>query len=495
MSNEYSKWIKHPIIYEINTWPWLRTLSDRFNAPITLKNIPNEIYNKDLSLFNAVWFMGVWERSPASRKIALEHPDLQSEFHNALHELRDNDVVGSPYSIYYYHVDKHVGGLDGLKKARDQLYERGISLILDYVPNHVSVDSLWTLDKDIFIEGALEDLMSRPYDFFSLSEKIYAHGRDPNYSGWTDTIQINAFSEDARQKGIKTLMGIAELCDGVRCDMAMLMTNSVFSKTWGEKAGMIPKREYWEEVISAVKDVFPHFIFIAEVYWDMEYELLSQGFDYCYDKRLYERLSEGNIDKIKAHLSAGWDCQSSLVRFIENHDEPRASTLFTGDKNRAAALIVMTLPGAKLIHEDQMKGYKIKLPVQLARRELEEVDKDLVDYYQKLLKFAPAINLTNGKWALCRVEPIDSTDVSYKNIISYLWWDEVNYILIVVNYSSNSSKAHIRIEQIRYESINWTFTDILTGKRYTYNGNDLNEFGLYTDLDGWDGHIFRIIKN
>ncbi|MFX1323846.1 MAG: alpha-amylase family glycosyl hydrolase [Promethearchaeota archaeon] len=495
MSNEPSKWIKHPIVYEINTWPWLRTLSDRYNAPITLKNIPNEIYNKELSLFDAVWFMGVWERSPASKKIALEHPDLQRGFHNALHELRDEDVVGSPYSIYYYHVDKHIGGIDGLKKARDQLHDRGIKLILDYVPNHMSVDSLWTLETNLFIEGTLEDLMSRPYDFFSLSEKIYAHGRDPNFSGWTDTIQINAFSEETRQKAINTLVGIAELCDGVRCDMAMLMTNSIFSKTWGKKAGIIPKKEFWEEIISAVKIVYPHFIFIAEVYWDMEWELQSQGFDYCYDKRLYERLIGGNVDNIKAHLNAGWNYQSKLVRFIETHDEPRANTLFSGNKNHAAALIVMTLPGAKLIHEGQMKGYKIKLPVQLGRREFEEVDKDLVDYYKNLIKNVPSKIIENGKWTLCEVEPLDSIDVSYNKIISYLWWDDVDYILIVINFSSNSSKAHIRIDQIRYESDDWNFTDLLTGKKYKYKGNDLKEFGLYIDLGGWDGHIFKITKN
>ncbi|MHA2393260.1 MAG: alpha-amylase family glycosyl hydrolase [Promethearchaeota archaeon] len=495
MSFKHSEWIKNPKIYEINTWPWLKSLSDRYNFPITLNNIPNEIYNKDLSLFDTVWFMGVWERSPASRKIALEHPDLQNGFHNALHELRDDDVVGSPYSIYYYHVDKHLGGIDGLKEARDRLDERGIRLILDYVPNHVSIDSLWTFESNLFIEGTLEDLMNRPYDFFSLSEKIYAHGRDPNFSGWTDTIQINAFSEEAREKIINTLLGIAELCDGVRCDMAMLMTNSIFSKTWGEKAGTIPKKEFWEEVIPAVKKVFPHFIFIAEVYWDMEWELQAQGFDFCYDKRLYERLIEGNVESIKAHLNTGGDYQSKLVRFIENHDEDRASNVFGGNKNRAAALIAMTLPGAKLLHEGQMKGYKIDLPIQLGRRDSEKEDEDLLNFYQQLLKIIPGKDFENRNWTLCKIEPIGINDNSYKNLISYLWWNDVDCMLIVVNYSSIPSKAHIRIEQINYESNDWAFTDLLTGKKYIYKGEDLNEFGLYVDLTEWSGHIFKIKKN
>ena len=153
MPTEHSEWIKNPKIYEINTWPWLRSLSERYNSPITLENIPDEIFNRDINQFDAVWLMGVWERSPASKKIALERLDLQKEFHKALHELREDDVVGSPYSIYYYHVDKNIGGVDGLKKARKQLSDRGIRLLLDYVPNHVSIDSLLTLESNLFIEG------------------------------------------------------------------------------------------------------------------------------------------------------------------------------------------------------------------------------------------------------------------------------------------------------------------------------------------------------
>ncbi len=106
MSIEHKPWLKNPKIYEINTWPWLNSLSELYNRPITLQTIPEEIFNRNISLFDAIWLMGVWERSPASRKIALEHPDLQREYHKALHEFRDEDVIGSPYSIYYYHATR-----------------------------------------------------------------------------------------------------------------------------------------------------------------------------------------------------------------------------------------------------------------------------------------------------------------------------------------------------------------------------------------------------
>jgi len=486
------EWPRNPKIYEINTWPWLHSLSEKNNSSITLNNIPEEIFKQELKLFDAVWLMGVWERSPASKRIALEHPDLQNEYHRALSDFRDEDVIGSPYSVYYYHVDKNIGGIEGLKEVRKQLTERGIRLILDYVPNHVSIDSLWTLEKNLFIEGTVDDLISHAYDFFSISEKVYAHGKDPNFPAWTDTIQINAFSKEAREKTQKTLLQIATLCDGVRCDMAMLVTNDVFKRTWGEKAGSEPEKEFWEDIIPEVKKEFPNFIFIAEVYWDMEWTLQQQGFDYCYDKRLYERLVHGNAQTIKAHLNAEWNYQSKLVRFIENHDEQRALSVFGEEKSKAAAIIALTLPGAKLIHERQMHGYKVKLPVQLGRREIEEVNKSLLDFYRNLLRVVPDEGFDKDNWYICEVKPIKSSDSSYTNIISYFWGNNSLYRLIVVNYSPNLAKAHIKINQLNYGSNNWNFCDLLTQKEYIYKGDDLNKYGLYINLSAWNGHIFDI---
>ncbi len=495
MSNKSLESINNPRIYEINTWPWLHSLSDSYNDEISLANIPDQVLDQELKNFDAVWLMGVWERSPASKKIALEHPDLQKEYHKALYDFKDEDVVGSPYSVYYYHVDNSIGGVDGLKMIKKRLAEKDIRLILDYVPNHVSVDSLWTFESNLFIEGTLADLMAQPYDYFSIGESVYAYGRDPNFPPWTDVIQINAFSPEARQKTIKTLIEIAGLCDGVRCDMAMLMTNKVFNRTWGEKVGISPDKEFWEEIIPAVKLKNPNFLFIAEVYWDMEWELLQQGFDFCYDKKLYERLAYESANSIRDHLKADWAYQSKLLRFIENHDELRAIEKFGRDKSHAAALIALTLPGARLIYEGQTRGNKIKIPVQLGRNPLEEEDKISVDFYAELLKSIPGREFGSASWALCKTESVVSDDSSFLNIISYLWWINDSYRLIVVNYSPNPSKAHVRISPFHFDTHKWTFTDLLSQKSYTYNGEDLYKYGLYIELKGWNGHIFSIEKD
>ena len=489
------EWPENPKIYQINTWPWLYGLSETYNYPITLQNVPEEVLDRYISLFDVIWLMGVWERSPKGREIAINHPDLQEEYRNALRYFSTDDVVGSPYAVHYYHVDSHLGGQEGLINFRKQLVDRGLLLLLDYVPNHVSIDHVWTLEKsDVFIEGIFEEQIAKPNEFFSVGGRVYAHGKDPNFPPWTDTVQINAFSKEARQKTINTLLNIAEQCDGVRCDMAMLLINEVFKRTWGERGGKPLEKEFWRDVIPAIKEKFPNFKFIAEVYWDLEWELQQQGFDYCYDKKLYERLIHDDARSIQTHLMADWNYQSKLVRFIENHDEQRAVKRFGEKKSKAAAIITLTLPGARLIQEGQPRGHTIKLPVQLRRRPMEESNSELVVFYNKLLKIIPGKELGKGQWSLCKVEPVGK-DASYENLIAYIW--EINNLrqLTVVNFSTYLTQGHIRIGGLHYGSNNWTFTDLLTQKKYTYKGEDLDNYGLYVDLDSWKFQIFDIKKN
>jgi len=485
-------WPKHPKILEINTWPWINSLSEKYNT-IKLNNIPDEVFENEFKYFDVVWLMGVWERSPQGRNIAIEHPDLQEKYHNALPNFSKDDVVGSPYSVHNYRVDSYLGGNAGLESFREKLKDCNLLLILDYVPNHVAVDHMWTLLKsDVFIKGTEGDLISRPNEFFTVVDQVYANGKDPYFPSWTDTIQINAFSSEAREKAIFTLLEIAELCDGVRCDMAMLMTNKVFSQTWGERAGPAPKKEFWIEVIEAIRNKFPSFRFLAEVYWDMEWELQQQGFDFCYDKRLYDRMIHDKPSFIREHLKAKWDYQTKLVRFIENHDEKRAVEIFGEERSKAAAIIALTLPGARLVHEGQIYGYKIKLPVQLGRRLIEEKNPDLTKFYQILLKAAPGREYGAGKWTLCRVDQVSGENHSSINLIAYLWQVNEQNLLTVVNFSPYHSQGHIRIDEIQYGDDVWNFNDLLAQKTYTYTGELLRFYGLYIDLLPWNSHIFDI---
>ena len=151
-------------------------------------------------------------------------------------------------------------------------------------------------------------------------------------------LQLNGFDPGLRRASIRTVLAIAGQCDGIRCDMAMLLLNKIFEGTWGRRAGQRPEAEYWTEIIPTVRESHPDFLFIAEAYWDREWELQQLGFDYCYDKRLYDRLELGDPQSVRLHLGADPAYQAKLVRFIENHDEPRAAAIFSWGEEEAVAL-------------------------------------------------------------------------------------------------------------------------------------------------------------
>ncbi len=194
----------------------------------------------------------------------------------------------------------------------------------------------------------------------TVAGQVLAHGRDPYFPPWPDVVQLDAFSPALRAATAGTLADIAGQCDGIRCDMAMLMTNNVFAKTWGGRTGREPAEEFWPAVIGELRGRHPDTVLVAEAYWDLEWELQQQGFDFCYDKRLYDRIAGQDPSAVRDHLRADLGYQSRLVRFLENHDEPRIAARLPADAERAAAVAVATLPGATLWHEGQFEGRRVR---------------------------------------------------------------------------------------------------------------------------------------
>ncbi|MDV6343921.1 alpha-amylase family glycosyl hydrolase [Nitrosomonas sp. Is37] len=485
-------WPKYPLIYEINTWVWLGELGRTYRRSLTLATIPDEEWDTLAAHdFDAVWLMGVWERSPAGIAISMRNEGLLADFRRALPDFSPEDNVGSPYCVRRYVVDRYLGGPEGLVIARSKLAERGIRLILDFVPNHVAPDHPWVLEHpEYFIQGTQEDLRRDSHSFVSINGSVYACGRDPYFPAWEDVIQLNAFNVSLRDAAIATLRDIAAQCDGVRCDMAMLLMNSVFQRTWDDRAGPTPEVDYWLQVIPAVKKGNPQFRFIAEAYWDMEWALQQQGFDYCYDKRLYDRLEHDSAESVRLHLCADLPYQEKLVRFIENHDEPRAAATFTDQHLRAAAVTFATLPGARLFHEGQFEGRRVRLPVFLRRRCDEMPDQNLQQFYYTLLEILRSKDFREGEWRLCERIGWPDND-SYLNVVAWCWQKGVDRHLIVVNLSASRSQAQVRLPWTDLSGHFWQLTDPLQKMVFDRVGDELQTSGLYVDLEPWGYHALH----
>lgn len=490
-----SHWPQYPSIYEINTWVWLAELSLKYETPIDLASVPATEWDAIAAYdFDAVWFMGVWERSPAGIAIANQTQCLLDDFRRALPDFRLEDNVGSPYCVRRYVVDQHLGGPDGLAIARRELSHRGINLILDFVPNHVAPDHPWLSEHpEFFIRGTAEDLCNDPRSFADTCGCICACGRDPYFPAWPDVLQLNALHPDLRAAVIDTVSDIASQCDGIRCDMAMLMLNAVFERTWGARSGPRPSTEYWVDVISTIKRRHPGFLFIAEAYWDLEWELQQQGFDFCYDKKLYDRLEHANAESIRLHLCADLAYQGKLLRFIENHDEPRAAHTFSEARERAAALTIATLPGSRLFHEGQFEGRKERLPVFLARRPPESSNPNLERFYRSLLLAIDRPVFRTGAWCLCdRTGWVDNA--SYQNLVAWTWHDQDERYLVVVNLSDCTSQARIQMPATNLGGATWILLDVLSSTTYERSGDEMHSPGLYVELGPWAYHFFHFLR-
>ncbi len=487
-----SHWPRYPSLYEINTWVWLTELRSKHGSNIDLRSVPASEWDAIAAGgFDAVWFMGVWERSPAGITISNQNAQNLEDFRRALPDFQLEDNVGSPYCVRRYVVDWHLGGPQGLAQARRELARRGMKLILDFVPNHVAADHPWTTEHpEFFVPGSVEDLQNQPAYFVKVGEHVFANGRDPYFPAWQDVLQLNAFHPGLRRAAIDTLATIAAQADGVRCDMAMLLLNSVFQRTWGERAGQPPQTDYWRQVIPAIKLFHPDFLFIAEAYWDLEWELQQQGFDFCYDKRLYDRLEHGTPENVRLHLSADLAYQAKLLRFLENHDEPRAATAFAGAKEKAAAVLTYTLPGARLFHEGQFEGRKVRLPVFLRRPPDEPIDDALRAFYSSLLRGINTPMFRDGEWSLCALAGWPDNH-SCQNILAWSWHKDGERAVIAVNLSDQPAQGRVFLGWPDLSAGNWLLNDVFSGIEYHREGGDLLRSGLYVDLPGFGCHFLQ----
>jgi glycosidase len=487
-------WPAHPVIYEVNTAVWLTSLSQAAGHRLTLAEVASSDWEAITPAgADAVWLMGVWERSPAGLAVARADDKMMASFRDVLPDLRPEDIIGSPYCVRRYVADPMFGGPHGLAAARAALAARGVRLLLDYVPNHVAPDHPWvTSNPELFVRGDEHDLATDPAAWVSVAGQVLAHGRDPYFPPWTDVVQLNAFAPALRAAAAETLADIAGQCDGLRCDMAMLMVNRIFRQTWGDRAGPEPAGEYWPDLIAELRSRHPDTLLVAEAYWDMESELQQQGFDFCYDKRLYDRIVGQDASAVRDHLGADLSYQSRLIRFLENHDEPRIAATMPADAGRAAAVAVATLPGATLWYEGQFEGRRVRPPVFLSRRPDEQPDRELADWYRRLLAVAGR-GVRSGTWRLLGATGWPDNQ-SCRNLLAWSWDGDGSghRHVVVINFSGQPAQGRVPLQWADLPGRNWPLTDLLAGEVFERDGGELAAPGLYVSLGPWEFHLLAL---
>lgn len=466
---------KNPFLLELHAFVFLHQLSEKYKKTLTLLTVPDDEWVKIREKgFDYVWLMGVWQRSPGARKMALHDEGLKRVYDRIRPEWKPADIAGSAYAVYDYSLDPGLGEKKDLRELKTKLHRYGLKLILDFVPNHLAFDHPWTLSHpEYFVRTADDKIVHEHPDWFFQTEKgaWLAHGRDPYYAPWRDSVQINYFSPDLRREFLKILNMLAECSDGIRCDMAMLGLTEIFRDVWK----IVPQihegesREFWAEIIPSVKKKAPDFLFIAEVYWDKEWALQQLGFDYTYDKRFYDRLYEGKAEDLRGHLKAEINFQHKLLRFIENHDEPRSIGHFGREKIKAAACAALTVPGMKMIYGGQMMGFKHHVPVQFKRGAVEKADAGITFFYAQLMECLASPVFREGEWGLLEAAPVHAEDFTWNQILAWFWRFGNKIRIIVINYSDRTARAHIKLPPALLPS-DFTVEDVFS--ETLYEGKD-----------------------
>ena len=481
--------MQHPLLYEINTRCWLAELSARAGRQLTLADIPDPEFDSFQRCgFTHLWLMGVWSLGAHGK----DHSERAYAGREA--EFGCSDVVGSPYAVTGYSVSRNLGGESALERFRRKLQVRGIQLILDFIPNHTAIDHPWVklhpefyVTSDVKRPGTLKPYRDAP--------RWFAHGHDGYGDPWVDALQLNYRNPALRQAMRGELLQIADKCDGVRCDMAMLALNDVVSRIWGgyPHEGEASSTEFWAEAIGAVRQQRPDFVFLAEVYWDLEQRLQELGFDFTYDKGLYDLIvARDSIGAAQYVRSRSADFLQRSAHFIENHDEKRIASLIDWEEHRAAALLIMALPGMRFLHEGQMNGARVHANVHFARRGVEEAENTVATFYQTLLEALQITAVGKGEWKVLTPRPAWADNPSHANFILVQWQHAPEaFDLAVIQLAAHQSQCLASLEIASLGGGNWRFRDLLSEQVFERKGEELARTGLYLDLPPHGAQLFH----
>jgi len=481
-------------LIELSVRPWLWYLSHKYQTNITqLSDIPIEEFQLYVDRkIKWVWLMGIWEIGFQGLHHDRTDPGLLSQYKITLPDYTLDDVIGSPYAITQYHCNPQLGTDDDINSLRQKLNSMGLLLMLDFCPNHSAADSPQAKTNPEFYVCAPKNGEN--------SEKIY-NNQGIAYGGydqtvWMDTLQYNYWNSTFAKAKVHELLYVASLCDGLRCDMSFLLLNDQIEKNWGVELASHnfkrPSQEWWTGAILAVKSQYPNFIFSAEVYeMPLVTKLQQCGFDYTYDKTLYDHLGDGNLDKLRDWLSSqSEEYFRHSIHFISNHDQPRAATFFGSTwRANAAAFIAFTMPGLRLYWMWENRGYVNKLDIRLRREQIEYNRPETVQFYRHLWAITTEDVFEKGHWTYLEVTGSESA----WRLIAYRWHYLNKKRLVVVNYSDTQASGYIKVANAEPMAGNDIIPvrDMLTDTTYERSASTMRTVGLSVLINSWWAQIFE----
>jgi hypothetical protein len=308
--------------------------------------------------------------------------------------------------------------------------------------------------------------------------------------------------------------------------MAMLVLSDVFARTWEQfpisKVGQssppagqgdihprggqdwfqtnperlaagLPHDEFWSSAISTIRQDYPGFVFLAEAYWGLEPRLQGLGFDYTYDKTLYDGLVARDAAGAQRHLlGTSAEAVAGSAHFLENHDEPRVASILSPAEHRAAALIILGLPGMRFLHEGQLTGARRKNPVQLALRAEEPGQAEITSFYNQLLTTLRGSAVGQGRGELLKPRAAWSDNSTAQNFVIVQWQSRTpGFEVVAVNLAPHRSQCYAPLSVQQLATHNWAMKDLLGQEFYKRSGDDLQNQGLYLDLPAHGAQLFK----
>ena len=423
-------WMPRLVLIAKNVYVWLDQLSRKYRRPIgRLDAIPDEELDTLARWgFSGLWLIGLWERSPASRRIK---------------QMCGNpEAVASAYSVFEYRIADDLGGEDACRALRERAWRRGIRLASDMVPNHMSIDSKWVVEHPdwfvsldhspfpsytfngpdlswdervgIFLEDHYYSrtdaaVVFKRVDRRTGSESYIYHGNDGTSMPWNDTAQLNYLLPEVREAAIQTILHVARQFPVIRFDAAMTLAKRHYQRLWFPQpgaGGAIPSRsehgvtraeldrlmpeEFWREVVDRVAAEAPDTLLLAEAFWLMEgYFVRTLGMHRVYNSAFMNMLRDEDNAKYRSVMKNTLEFDPEILRryvnFMNNPDERTAVDQFgKGDKYLGVCTMMATLPGLPMFGHGQIEGFAEKYGMEYRRAYWDEQpDEHLVARHER----------------------------------------------------------------------------------------------------------------